>query len=61
MEQLEESVTEVLLGYEIRGLAALPMANNFPPIANAMMWLQQHIIRCDELGAKELNQLIEQL
>ncbi|XP_017082814.2 dynein heavy chain 17, axonemal [Drosophila eugracilis] len=61
IEQLEESVTEVLLGYEIRGLAALPMANNFPPIANAMMWLEQHISRCDEFGAKELNQFIEQL
>lgn len=61
MEQLEDSVGEVLLGYEIRGLAALPLANNFPPIANAMMWLEQHISRCDEFGAKELSQLVEQL
>ncbi|KAH8382612.1 hypothetical protein KR009_004377 [Drosophila setifemur] len=61
LEQLEGSVTEVLLGYKIRGLAALPMANNFPPVAGAMMWLEQHIRRCDEFGAKELNNLIDQL
>ncbi|KAH8326498.1 hypothetical protein KR067_009278 [Drosophila pandora] len=61
LEQLETSVTEVLLGYEIRGLVALPTAHNFPPIAGAMTWLEQHISRCDELGAKELNHLIEQL
>ncbi|KQS52177.1 uncharacterized protein Dere_GG12117, isoform B [Drosophila erecta] len=61
MEQLENSVGEVLLGHEIRGLAALPLANNFPPIANAMMWLEQHISRCDEFGARELSQLIDQL
>ncbi|KAH8251731.1 hypothetical protein KR038_005556 [Drosophila bunnanda] len=59
--QLEMGVGEVLLGYEIRGLVAVPMANNFPPIAGAMMWLEQHISRCNEFGAKELNQLIEQL
>lgn len=61
LEQLETSVTEVLLGYEIRGLVALPMAHNFPPIAGAMTWLEQHISRCDELGAKDLSHLIEQL
>ncbi|XP_034662377.1 dynein beta chain, ciliary [Drosophila subobscura] len=59
--QLEASVGEVLLGYEFRGLAALPMPFNFPPIAGAMMWLEQHINCCQELGAKELNQLIEKL
>ncbi|XP_068157565.1 LOW QUALITY PROTEIN: dynein beta chain, ciliary [Drosophila tropicalis] len=57
--QLEQSVAEILLGYDLRGLPAVPLPFNFPPIAGAMMWLEQHFKCCDELGAKPLTQLIE--
>jgi len=61
LQQLEGSVADVLLDFQIHGLAALPLAGNFPPIAGAMMWLEQHLHRCDELGSKELTQLIQTL
>lgn len=61
LQQLEQSMSSVLLQYQLQGLQALPLAWNFPPVAGAMMWLEQHFHRCDELGAKELNELIAQL
>ncbi|XP_060647178.1 dynein beta chain, ciliary [Drosophila nasuta] len=61
LQQLESSVADVLLNYQLLGLTALPLAWNFPPVAGAMMWLEQHLHRCDELGAKELTELIQTL
>lgn len=61
LRQLEQSMSSVLLQYQLQGLHALPLAWNFPPVAGAMMWLEQHFQRCDELGAKELIELIMRL
>nr|XP_032294976.1 dynein heavy chain 9, axonemal [Drosophila virilis] len=61
LQQLEQSVTDVLLHYQFHALEALPVAGNFPPIAGAIMWLEQHLHRCDELGARDLTELVQTL
>ncbi|EDV95038.1 GH23822 [Drosophila grimshawi] len=61
LQQLEQSVADVLLLYQCHGLEAMPLADNFPPIAGAIMWLEQHLHRCDDLGAKDLTDLIQTL
>ncbi|XP_030369376.1 dynein beta chain, ciliary [Scaptodrosophila lebanonensis] len=61
LQQLELSVADVLMAYEFHGLAALPTLWNFPPIAGAMMWIEQHMRCCDEFGDPELNSYIARL
>jgi len=58
LQQLEVIVTEVLLSFEYHGLTGIPIERNFPQVAGAMMWLEQHLRRCDTFAAMELNEFI---
>lgn len=60
---IESIVSDVLLAFEYRGVeACIPLErSNFPPMAGAMMWLENYMRRCDVFGAPELNALIKVL
>ncbi|ALC45571.1 CG41497 [Drosophila busckii] len=61
LQQLERSVADVLVIYQFEGVTAVPLPDNFPPVAGAMMWLDQHLRRCDDFSAKELTELIQRM
>uniref|UniRef100_A0A1I8NUQ9 Dynein heavy chain tail domain-containing protein n=1 Tax=Stomoxys calcitrans TaxID=35570 RepID=A0A1I8NUQ9_STOCA len=57
---IEGIVGNVLLAFEYRGVAAIPLErSNFPPMAAAIMWLENCMRRCDVFAANELNALIK--
>lgn len=60
---IESIVSEVLLAFEYRGVDAIvPLEhNNFPPMAGAMMWLENYQRRCDVFAASEVKSLIKVL
>lgn len=58
---IETIVSEVLLAFEYKGVEAIPMEMNFPTIAGAMMWLENHMKRCDAFAGSELNVVITTL
>ncbi|XP_037943923.1 dynein beta chain, ciliary-like [Teleopsis dalmanni] len=61
LQQIEMIVCEVLLAYEYQGLTAIPINCNFPPMAGAVLWLEQHLLHCDILTTHDLNKFIKKL
>ncbi|XP_073817377.1 dynein beta chain, ciliary-like [Musca autumnalis] len=60
---IESIVSEVLLAFEYRGIEAIiPLERiTFPPMAGAMMWLENYQRRCDVFASCEVNALINVL
>ncbi|XP_039966059.1 dynein beta chain, ciliary [Bactrocera tryoni] len=59
LQQLEASAHKVLLEFEFRGVSAIPIQWGFPPIAGALMWLEQHMQRIDALTSRELHNFMK--
>lgn len=61
LKSIENSINPVLLGFELRGVDAISLLGNLPPVAGALMCIENYIKRCDALHAYEINDLISLL
>ncbi|XP_067623613.1 dynein beta chain, ciliary [Eurosta solidaginis] len=62
LQQLEGSIHKILLEFEFRGMSAIPIQRGgLPPIAGALMWLEQHMQRIDALASRELHNFMKNM
>uniref|UniRef100_A0A1A9W2M6 Dynein heavy chain tail domain-containing protein n=1 Tax=Glossina brevipalpis TaxID=37001 RepID=A0A1A9W2M6_9MUSC len=58
LKGIENGINFVLMEFELKGIDAIPVMGNLPPVSGALMWLENYIKRCDVLHSYDMNALI---